>query len=276
MTHDTLSTVNTASPVENDTSANAETSVADTPFDPFTPEISPVVEPRTLAEFGQEKMLDLYYHHDHEVGSELYKLDPEAYAGYEPTNCITYVMKSLSYAFQKSGHPDAAREVWKYITRGVDLANYLVHTHGWSCIYANPDQYHPEDGDSEHTYSNYIVNKYCTYYGLPVMGVVRDYRPTPTGPGTLYEDASPTPENTLDLMLLNRIRFGFGLSRGGTHTWLFSQGWVFEVHWTGIGDTLYERTPLRDFPWLSNLIVIPPEEARKVQDAGLTLCGRRH
>jgi hypothetical protein len=58
------------------------------------------------------------------------------------------------------------------------------------------------------------------------------------------------------------------------HTWLFSFGSVYEVHWDGIGSDLYERTPLEVFGWLSGAIVVPPDQANLLSLSAQT-CRRR-
>ncbi|MDD5392016.1 MAG: hypothetical protein PHE17_03250 [Thiothrix sp.] len=218
-----------------------------------------------FSKYAHQKMLDLYQHHEHEVGSELYKEDPQRYAGYQRTNCITYALNCISYGFTRAGDNRAAREVWKNIVSGVNVISYLATEHNWECIYINPDTRNPEDGDQEHPFSWYLVKKYHNYYKLPVSFVAVDYRPT-QGEGV----TSPTPLNAKDIALLNLIKFGFGISRGGVHTWVFSAGSVYEVHWYGIGDDLYEKSPLVDFAWLSGVIAVPPETAKQLRAAGLT------
>ena len=47
--------------------------------------------------------------------------------------------------------------------------------------------------------------------------------------------------------------------RGGMHTWLFSKGFVYEVHWDKAGKELYDKTDITNFPWQSNMIVVPPD-----------------
>ena len=67
--------------------------------------------------------------------------------------------------------------------------------------------------------------------------------------------------------MLKRIKFAYGLSRGGRHTWLFSYGRVYEVHWDQIGSNLYDSSPFESFEWLSSLIVIPPDAvSERLQD----------
>lgn len=216
-----------------------------------------------FTKYAHHKMQDLYLHHDHEVGSELYKSDPARYAGYQRTNCITYALNCISYGFSRTGNNRAAREVWKHIVSGVNVIHYLVNEHDWECIYINPDTRNPADGDSEHPFSWYLAKKYCNYYKLPVSFFAVDYKPT-------EGVASPTPVNTKDIALLNAIKFGFGISRGAMHTWVFSEGSVYEVHWYAIGDDLYEKSPLVDFAWLSGAIAVPPATAHQLRAAGLT------
>ncbi len=69
------------------------------------------------------------------------------------------------------------------------------------------------------------------------------------------------------------MNFGFGLSKGGMHTWVFSKGKVYEVHWDKIGSELYEATPLRRFPWLSGAIIIPPDQAAFLAATSKLKCG---
>lgn len=67
--------------------------------------------------------------------------------------------------------------------------------------------------------------------------------------------------NTVDIASLGLVKFGFGLSKGGMHTWVFSKGKVYDVHWDKVGANLYEATLLKNFHWLSGAIVIPPDQA---------------
>lgn len=225
--------------------------------------------------YAHERMMDLYYNHEHEVGSELYKTDPALYQGLEQTNCITYVANCMDYAFRRLGQPDAARQVWRHIIRGVDLASYLVQVHNWECIYINPDVRHPYDEDSEHPFSYRIVKRRCQYYSLPVFATAINYNPTvETELGRVYSPEQQTVQQLDDINKLANVKFGFGLSRGGYHTWAFSEGLVYEVHWMGIGDDLYERSSVLDFSWLSSVIVVPPEAAQLLRAENINRCLR--
>lgn len=86
---------------------------------------------KTFSEHAHEKLIDLFDNHSHEVGSELKKKNPDKYKDYESTDCITYSLNVISYAFKKLGHEDAAKRIWKLGGKGTDLAKYLVDFHNW-------------------------------------------------------------------------------------------------------------------------------------------------
>ncbi len=141
---------------------------------------------------------------------------------------------------------------------------FLVNEHRWKGVYINPDVNHPVDIDSEHSYTSYLANKTCKYYQIPLEYQVVNYTITPkTHPafGKLNKNASVTNLNTIDIASLDLVKFGFGVSRGGRYTWVFSKGKVYEVHWDKVGADLYEASSLRIYPWLSGAIVIPSDQA---------------
>jgi len=204
----------------------------------------------SFSRYAEEKLRDLYANHANEVGSRLKSSDPVAYAAFTSTDCITYVMNVISYAFESTDNAAAARKAGNLSRYGTDLAKYLVVQHAWSGIYINPDRVHPKDLDSEHTFSAARAMKSCTYYGIPLRYHVTNYNVTKaTDPEyrLLNKTSGPTTLNSVDMASLDLVSFGFGLSRGGRHTWLFSRGKVYEVHWDRIGADLYEASPLRTF-----------------------------
>ena len=222
-------------------------------------------------------MMDLFNNHSKEVGSQLKIAEPDKYKDYDATDCITFSLKVLSYAFNQRGDKSAAKEVWKYGKHGVDLSKYLVASHRWKGIYINPDAKHPVDANSEHPYTSAVASRACKYYQIPLEYQVQNYTTTPaTHPSfrKVNKKASETPLNTIDITSLEQVEFGFGVSRGGMHTWVFSKGKVYEVHWDEIGSNLYEATPLRVFAWLSGAIVIPPDQAGKLAVSAQLACGR--
>jgi hypothetical protein len=218
--------------------------------------------PKSFSEYARDKLLELYNYHPHEVGSVLKAQDPAAYAGYSVTSCITYAINVISHAFEQVGNPAAAKQVRRLGKHGNELSHYLVTSHQWRGIYINPDVVHATDGSTEHSYSNIQVGKTCAYYKIPVTYRVVNYNPTPsTDPNfrKVNKKAPETPLNDVDVKILDKIDFGFGISRGARHTWLFSLGNVYEVHWDEIGSGLYERTAFAAFGWLSGAIVVPPD-----------------
>jgi hypothetical protein len=216
----------------------------------------------SVAKLAEAKMIDLYNNHSHEVGSRIASSHP----GKAPTDCITYVINVLKHAFEKGGDTAAASEVGKLGKHGTKLAAYLVNTHKWVGIYYNPDVNHPRDGDVEHPYSyrkKTLLSR--QYFDIPISYWVINYNPTPkTNPNfksfsSIGGSKDPTPKDTVSLDKLKKVSFAFGISRGGKHTWLYSLGKVYEVHWDRVGSDLYEATNFEEFPWLSGALVAPPD-----------------
>jgi len=77
----------------------------------------------------------------------------------------------------------------------------------------------------------------------------------------LNKTAPATALNDIDIKSLEQVKFGFVISKGGMHSWMFSKGYVYEVHWDKVGSELYEATPLRIFLRISGVIVVPFEQA---------------
>jgi hypothetical protein len=206
------------------------------------------------------------------VGSQLKLSDPAKYKGYESTDCITFVLNVLRETFEEVGQKSVADSLITYgmASRGGEkkfygdlLAKALVNKYKWKAIYLTPDRFHPVDGDQEHTFATDRVIKTCMYSNIPVSYTVLDYNPTPKA-HEKFQALLPYKErklNLIDLKAINIVKFGFGISRRGMHTWLFSKGYVYEVHWEQVGKNLYEKRLIKDFPWQSNLIVVPPDAA---------------
>ncbi|MEJ2455372.1 MAG: hypothetical protein P8103_14620 [Candidatus Thiodiazotropha sp.] len=231
---------------------------------------------RRFSDHAIEKMIDLYRSHSHEVGSELLKTDPDKYKSLSATDCITYALNVIAYAFEKVGSDKAAKEVWELGGKGTELASYLVGQHHWKGVYLNPDVNHPLDADSEHSYSYHLALKTCTYYRIPLDYQVVNYSITPSHHAAfrkLNTRVGVTALNRIDIASLNLVGFAFGISRGGRHSWLFSKGVVYEVHWNGIGDTLYERSSLKSYPWLSGALVVPTDQVHLLSVNAQLKCG---
>lgn len=231
---------------------------------------------KNFSEYALEHLLELYKNHDNEVGRELKKQFPDKYKDYKSTDCITYVLNVLRYAFNKKADSDAAKKVWAVGSKGTDLAKYLVKHKSWKGVYINPDVNHPTDSNDEHTYTAIIAAKRCEYYRIPLAYQITNYRVTPKTHTSFQKVNTEKAVTTLDsvsIASLESVKFGFGISRGGMHTWLYSKGKVYEVHWDAVGPKLYEATSLRKYPWISGAIFIPSDQKHLLSKDTLLKCG---
>lgn len=208
-----------------------------------------------------KKMMDLYNNHSGECGSQVTAANP----GKTPTDCITYVINVVSYAFDQNGDRTAAAKVRTLGAHGTELAAYLVNDKGWKGVYVNPDVNHPRDKQFEHvkTYKNVMAR--LPYYKITIDHTVVNYAPTKDSDPNFVSFAGqgmskdPTPEDKDGIGELRKIKFWVGVSRGGMHTWLYSAGTIYEVHWDKVGADLYGATDIVDFEWLSGAIVFPSD-----------------
>lgn len=221
----------------------------------------------TFSDHALKELLAQYGSHADRVGSKLFDADPAKYRGLglKRTDCITYVIECLEAGFGGVGDAAAKAKVRQLGKYGTKLASYLVKTKKWVGVYINPDEFHPDDGKQEHPYSGYLVKKNCKYYDIPMKYMVTNYRPTPkTNP--YFKKVNPAKgEQKLDSVsyaVLSKVKFAFGLSKGGLHTWLFSKGKVYEVHWDELptSGNLFEATELKSFYWNSGAIIVPKDQ----------------
>lgn len=236
---------------------------------------------KSLSDHGYDKLIELFFNHDHEVGSR-FGGDKR---GRSDTNCIIYVRNVLEYAYKKIGRRDVADRIHSMPKDGMPLATYLTTSLGWSAHYWNPDVRHPRDGAAEHpqSYKNAIANR--TYSGVTVSGFIVNYNlqdkrtrrewiwtPAPGGiiPGVpIIPIPTPITVGGDNLGAFNRfknVKLAYGLARGATHTFLYSLGDIYEVHWTEERDNLYERSPFYSYEWLSGLMITPPDSGFVSED----------
>jgi hypothetical protein len=224
------------------------------------PARSPV--PKPFSEHAEDKMWTLYKDSASQVGSKFVG-DRK---GKAVTDCITYVRQVLEYAFEQVGNKTASAGVRANYQKGTKLAQYLVGL-GWSAYYWNPDVRQPRDGKSEHPFSYRTAKTSAAYYNVPVKGFIINYNLTPQSWSLFGKPQKRTPDMAA-FEKFSKVRFAYGLARGGDHTFLLSFGMVYEVHWDAIGGDpmkkLYEASPFWSYPWLSGLAVVPP-------DSGLSL-----
>lgn len=170
------------------------------------------------------------------------------------SSCIGWAMENVGAAYAAAGKSarwaDIQRTVVQNGARGTDLAKELKKD-GWVALYWNPDTKTPADGSAEHTFSAAQVRRGRGYYGVAIDGEITNYRPT-TGGATV--------EDKTGIDKLANVPFFFGLARGGTHTFVGTRGQVNELHWADdpTSTNLIEQSPLKDFAWLSGLIMVPP------------------
>jgi hypothetical protein len=220
-----------------------------------------------------QEMWNLYNTPGDEVGSDF----TGEKRGRTITNCIIYVSNVLIYAHDKIRRSDIServKQLGKIQQDGSKLANYLVRELGWSAHYWNPDVRNPRDSQSEHPASYKQVLETKTYLprssNLPISGLVVDYNKqnkkpervwvpvqTPPFPIPIPIPISVPADNTKILEKLEKVKFAFGISRGGTHTFLLSYGYVFEVHWDQEGPRLYGRRVFKDYNWNSGALITP-------------------
>lgn len=203
-----------------------------------------VVVRKTLCDYLEAKLWDLYKSHDNEVGLK-FSGDRR---GRTITDCFIYARNVLTYAYEKIGRRDIAARIRGIPEEnGTALAAYLASI-GWHTYYWNPDVRNPRDGDSEHPASYQRAVRTGKYYGITVNDFIINYHMT-----------NPNSANDMGAFdEFSGVRFAFGIARGGTHNFMDSYGMVFEVHWDQEGDKLYGRSPLYNYQWLDGLMVTPP------------------
>ena len=217
---------------------------------------------QSLSSLLKTRMLYLYNNHSTECGTN-YENPPE---GFTLTDCIIYCTTVIEWAYNQLGQKDIAKKISTMTDDGIELAKYL-NSIGWVSIYWNPDARNPRDDDSEHpdSYKNHVLKNSVYDNGLAISHSVINYNPT-----QLSEEKKnrQTKKDSTGLDKLNKVEFGFGNARGGKHTFLFSKGDVYEVHWEGIGtsvngpDGLYEKSPFVDYGWLSGSLTLPPDNGQ--------------
>ena len=99
----------------------------------------------TLSGHALHNTLMLYKDHEHEVGREIASQYPDKVV----TDCITYSLNVLKYAYNMMGEEDIAKKLGRLGGFGMNVASYL-RTLGWKAIYWNQDINHPSDADDEH------------------------------------------------------------------------------------------------------------------------------
>lgn len=201
---------------------------------------------KSLCDHLVDQLWTLFKSHADEVGGNV----PGPRNGKKVTDCFIYARNVLTYAYEQAGRKDIADAIRKIPDEaGVELAKYL-HGQGWSSYYYNPDVKNPRLPESEHPVSYQNAQKTGQYYGIPVDNYVINYNMT-----------NPKQANDMTgYASFNSVRFAFGVAHGGTHNFMYSTGMTFEVHWDQPDNSkLYERRAFYTWPWLSGLMLVPPD-----------------
>ncbi len=192
--------------------------------------------------------------------------------GLDVMDCITFVLKVL-----RDGCNLTELQTDQKYKGGIYLSKYLVDR-SWGAHFWCPDVYRKgvtRGGrpDGEHTVSfqkainapkvgslpyktrDFIYKPPFEYYGVKLSGMVVGYNRQE--PDT---DVTNKTANQQAFDRLKKVKFCVGICRGGEHTFLMSNGVVWEVHWTEMGgDSLYEKTDFEKFIWFSGIVVTPPD-----------------
>lgn len=234
---------------------------------------------KDYSDHAVDRLLELYNNHANQIGSHSAEVGDQQYKGFQKTDCITYVRDVVLYAFRALKQESDASAVDKELARtnalGTKLAAYLVDHYSWVGVYVNPDAMYADDTRNNPIVATNNVHRTGRYYGVPVRYEVVDYSPEaiarlssgqPGAPGAETQPAETQPVQLTMYERLQDARFGVGCSFGGTHTWLYSEGFVYEVHWAELPTgNLYAKTELRTFSasWKTSVIVLPPDAVRR-------------
>jgi len=174
-------------------------------------------------------------------------------------DCYDYVYQVLVYAFKKTGRQDVAQQLGDYSRHGTSVAKYLISL-GWTGNYWNPDVDNPRDGDTTMLRNSFYLAKRTkqSWGGTPISGFIVNYRPSPQGWINWIRRIPPTTKNYGAFDRLSRVKFAYGITWKDKHTFLYSWGEVFEVHWDVIDD-VFEKSSFYNYDWNAGLMITPPD-----------------
>jgi len=191
--------------------------------------------------------------------------------GLDVIDCVSFVLKVLRDGFNLT----ALQTDLKY-KDGMLLSKYLVDR-GWEAHFWCPDVYRKGvtrkgKPDGEHTVSfqkainapiiggmphkteAFTYRAPFKYYDVELSGMIIGYNRKEPDKNLANKTAN---QQAFDR--LKKVKFCVGICRGGEHTFLMSNGVVWEVHWEEEGDKLYEKTDFINFIWMSGIVVTPPD-----------------
>lgn len=179
-------------------------------------------------------------------------------------DCITLVLRCLDIGFRGTNNMTARSKIWSFDALGASIQKYLVNSQNWTAVYYLQEKAFPPSG-----LNNALTR--CNYYGIKPKYLLSDYQnPLADTHPLIVELEEMTGSRSLSA--LRKVSFGFGISYSGEHTWLISDGQVYESHWGESGSSsngpegLFEKRTIRAFTsrWKDGMIVVPNLEATKL------------
>jgi hypothetical protein len=178
---------------------------------PSADAVQSAINPRlSFSEYAENRMWDLLKTHPNQLGRALW-IDFEScrrderlskgsvtscdifkpyadfdaqFRNWERTDCQTYVLDVIKYAYQKTGQIAVYRGLINTFknrgTTGTVMAKYLTDN-GWKAYLFMPDTENPADGNPEHTRMYRNASRSRTWWGVPLSGFIINYNPNSAG-----------------------------------------------------------------------------------------------
>jgi hypothetical protein len=202
----------------------------------------------------------------------------------EVTGCSTFIWNVLRYSYTKIGKKTIADQLKAMVMDGLsarhssagDFPNGKPHywskglgaflvDNGWKAHYWNPDVYKSRDmygldpssttvskSAEEHKYSfqkvmGEIPGVDKSYYGVFPSGLIVGYNKTTKFYNNKIRNnfLDENPENLKKFKELEKEKLVVVIARGGLHTFLVSNGNVWEVHWDQLKDIKGKRSLMK-------------------------------
>lgn len=194
------------------------------------------------------------------------------------TSCVDWALENVVAAYDKAGKGERGREIQRIVQSGYTDPSGRLHSDlkgmggvlcrelqkdGWKAVYfahdsKNPDEPGSTSREQHRGYTNMATGQkkfwaVYPYEKLKVDDYVMNYRPS--------ADSNRQPDLS-GIEKLDKVPFGVGVAKGGTHCFTVHDGLVNENHWTAgpneKGDAIFQETPLKDWGWSTGLIMVPP------------------
>lgn len=216
----------------------------------------------TFAEYAKFALQHYYNNADEFVGIK--NSNAGRYHWRRRMDCITLVLRCLDVAFRGTNNMASRSKIWTFDATGALIQKYLVDHQNWSGVYYLQDKDTPPQGRGN-AFSR------CNYYGVDAKYLFSDYQSSLAETHPLISETDNA-NGVRSLAALRKVGFGFGISYSGDHTWLLSDGMIYESHWAAAGTSangpqgLFEKRTIRSFTtrWRDGMIVVPNLEAVKL------------